>query len=130
MIYLENSELSWKPGKGVPCYTALQRKKTVHERSMSHITSSAQLTTGDTHSIQKCSYGGEPHLSSKCNIITDLTARRAILRGKGKCFACLKSGHSDRRRNIEGSLVCGRIKFSSAVMNQASASFHDKAAKV
>ena len=32
-------------------------------------------------------------MSSKCNIITDISARRAILRKKGKCFACLKSGH-------------------------------------
>ena len=68
-------------------------KKDSARRKYEPHTSSALLTTGDTHSIQKCSYCGEPHLSSKCNIITDIAARRATLRRKGKCFACLKSGH-------------------------------------
>ena len=56
-------------------------------------TTSALFMAGNNHPIQKCSYCGEQHLSSKCNIVTDIAARRAILRKKGKSFACLKSGH-------------------------------------
>lgn len=29
----------------------------------------------------------------KCEVVTDVAARRGILRRKGKCFVCLKSGH-------------------------------------
>ena len=73
-------------------HSTAEKKDTTRRKDEPH-TSSALFTTGDTTPIQRCSYCGEQHLSSKCNIITDIAARRAILRRKGKCFACLKSGH-------------------------------------
>ncbi len=73
-------------------HTTAEKKDTIRKTNEPY-TSAALFTTGDTTPIQRCSYCGEQHLSSKCNIITDIAARRAILRRKGKCFACLKSGH-------------------------------------
>ncbi len=73
-------------------HTTAEKKDTIRKTNGPY-TSAALFTTGDTPPIQRCSYCGEQHLSSKCNIITDIAARRAILRRKGKCFACLKSGH-------------------------------------
>jgi hypothetical protein len=67
-------------------------KKDGARRKYEPSTSSALFTGSDNRSIQKCMYCGEQHLSSRCNIITDISARRAILRKKGRCFACLKSG--------------------------------------
>ena len=40
-----------------------------------------------------CTYCRRDHPSAKCNAITDVKARKAILRNKAKCFVCLKSGH-------------------------------------
>jgi hypothetical protein len=65
-------------------------KKDGARRKYEPSTSSALFTGSDNRSIQKCTYCGEQHLSSRCNIITDISARRAILRKKGRCFACLK----------------------------------------
>ncbi len=73
-------------------HSTAEKKDTIRKTNEPY-TSAALFTTGDTTPIQRCSYCGEQHLSSKCNIITDIAARRAILRRKGKCFACLKSGH-------------------------------------
>ena len=46
-----------------------------------------------------CSYCRRDHPSSKCNVITDINSRKAILRNKAKCFICLKSGHIARNCN-------------------------------
>ena len=43
--------------------------------------------------MQVCSFCDQHHLSAKCNVVTDIAARRLALRKKGKCFGCLKSGH-------------------------------------
>ena len=40
-----------------------------------------------------CTYCKQDHKSSKCTIITDVKARRAFLRNKGRCFLCLRFGH-------------------------------------
>ena len=43
-----------------------------------------------------CTYCKRNHPSSKCNVVTDVQARKNILRNKGRCFTCLKSGHKAR----------------------------------
>ena len=43
-----------------------------------------------------CSYCNKDHRSLKCNIVTSPEARKDILRKKGKCFLCLRSGHLSR----------------------------------
>ena len=40
-----------------------------------------------------CTFCKQNHSSAKCNIITNPTSRKAILRSKAKCFVCLRSGH-------------------------------------
>ena len=43
-----------------------------------------------------CTYCRRNHASSRCDVITDINGRKAILRRKAKCFICLKSGHIAR----------------------------------
>jgi hypothetical protein len=57
-------------------------KKDGARRKYEPSTSSALFTGSDNRSIQKCTYCVEQHLSSRCNINTDISARRAILRKK------------------------------------------------
>ena len=40
-----------------------------------------------------CTYCKGSHPSVKCNVVTDFSARRQLLRQKGKCFRCLRNGH-------------------------------------
>ena len=56
--------------------------------------SSSTLFSGKgPSSVPYCSYCSKQHTSASCPIVTDVAARRAILRKKGKCFLCLRSGH-------------------------------------
>ena len=56
--------------------------------------SSSTLFSGKApSSVPYCSYCSKQHTSASCPIVTGIAARRAILRKKGKCFLCLKSGH-------------------------------------
>ena len=56
--------------------------------------SSSTLFSGKSpSSVPYCSYCSKQHTSASCPIVTDVAARRAILRKKGKCFLCLRSGH-------------------------------------
>lgn len=45
-----------------------------------------------------CTYCQGQHLSARCNIVSNVAARREILRRKGKCFNCLRSAHIVRTR--------------------------------
>ena len=62
---------------------------------------SSNLYAGNEKLIS-CTYCRKNHPSSKFTVITDIKARKAILRNKAKCFVCLKSGHLARqcRSNI------------------------------
>ena len=40
-----------------------------------------------------CSFCKMEHPSNKCHVVTDLSARKAILQEKRKCFNCLRTGH-------------------------------------
>ena len=53
-----------------------------------------------------CSYCRRDHPSSKCNVITDINSRKAILRNKAKCFICLKSGYIARNCNSHRCFKC------------------------
>ena len=57
------------------------------------ITLSSLISGNKNVSVQVCSFCDQHHLSAKCNVVTDIAARRLALRKKGKCFGCLKSGH-------------------------------------
>ena len=68
----------------------------------SHATAAALFT--DTKRSQNsskfvCVFCEKEHLSRNCDVVTDHAARREILRKKGKCYVCLKSGHLARKCN-------------------------------
>ena len=46
-----------------------------------------------------CMYCTRNHKSSRCDVITDVPARKAILRKKARCFLCLKGRHVVRNCN-------------------------------
>ena len=66
------------------------------------------LYTGGQNVKVSCTYCRREHTSEKCNVITDVQARKAILRNKAKCFGCLKSGHVIR--NCLSRMKCWRCK--------------------
>ena len=41
-----------------------------------------------------CVYCSEMHFSASCQNITDINARRAILKRDRRCFSCLRKGHN------------------------------------
>ena len=51
-----------------------------------------------------CIYCKRDHPSSKCTVVTDVQARKNILRNKARCFTCLKSGH--KARNCKSKIKC------------------------
>lgn len=44
-----------------------------------------------------CTYCKRSDPSVKCNVVTDISTRRQLLRQKGKCFRCQRSGHLANR---------------------------------
>jgi len=59
--------------------------------------------TGDRFK-SKCVYCLKNHSSSRCNTITDVAARKAILERLRKCFICLGGGHIAGR--CKSSFIC------------------------
>ena len=58
--------------------------------------SSYSLLTDCTNENQQgpwCTYCKENHTSASCTVVTQISARKQILRKKGKCFVCLRTGH-------------------------------------
>ena len=45
---------------------------------------------------QVCVFCDKKHASWKCNTVTDVPARKVILRQRGRCFICLETGHISR----------------------------------
>ena len=58
--------------------------------------------------IPTCVFCDRDHPSSKCNIVSNHRARRDIVKRKGKCYVCLKSGHLARKCNSHANCYrCG-----------------------
>ena len=55
----------------------------------------AALFTSNEFNIS-CTYCRRNHPSAHCTVISDINARKAIIRNKAKCFVCLKSRHVAR----------------------------------
>ena len=51
-----------------------------------------------------CSFCNQDHQSSSCNVVTSPESRKQILKRKGKCFLCLKTGHLSR--SCQSSVKC------------------------
>ena len=82
--------LTFSPGN-------LANQGTVHkssetrEKHLPVTTASALFSQSNSHPV--CVYCNQGHPSSQCSQITDIKARKPILRQKGPCFLCTKSGH-------------------------------------
>ena len=58
--------------------------------------SSYSLLTDCTNENQQgpwCTYCKGNHTSASCTVVTQISVRKQILRKKGKCFVCLRTGH-------------------------------------
>ena len=73
-------------------------------------TTSALFTEGGK-SIQQgpwCTYCKGTNPSVNCNVVTDISARKQMLRQKGRCFRCLRTGHlANQCENGEVCNICG-----------------------
>ena len=56
-----------------------------------------------------CTYCSQGHPSSQCHVVTEVQARKSILRSKGKCFLCLRGNHVIRncQSGKPNCLMCG-----------------------
>ena len=62
-------------------------------------TSSTLFSSNEGPPLNKdtwCSFCNGPHPTIRCAVVTDPETRKKILRRKGKCFGCLRSGHLSR----------------------------------
>ena len=77
-----------------------------HDRELP--TATALLTRSLT--TPKCSYCRQNHPSASCRSVSDVAARKQILRRKGRCFVCLRKNHMSRecRSNVKCSNCEGR----------------------
>ena len=55
----------------------------------------AALVTGTTPGLS-CCYCHQGHSATNCRVVTQVEARRKILRNTGRCFSCLRKGHIGR----------------------------------
>ena len=51
--------------------------------------------------ISICAFCDGEHPSHKCNVVSNHKARRDIVKRKGKCYVCLRSGHIARKCNSQ-----------------------------
>ena len=75
-----------------------KKKRHNNERRDKPLTASYLLSGADEGGSNAspsitCTYCLQQHRSTKCTVVTDVKARKSILRNKGRCFLCLKSNH-------------------------------------
>ena len=54
------------------------------------------LVTSSSPSSPTCCYCQRPHSSNSCTNVTQIEARKQILKRSGRCFCCLRRGHISR----------------------------------
>ena len=59
-------------------------------------TSASLVTDTKKEFAISCIYCRRDHPSSRCTVVTEVKARKSILRNKGRCFVCLKPSHIAR----------------------------------
>ena len=84
--------------------TSSPQRDGIRSRGKTPFTASALYAGKDNSTSPSCAFCGQHHTSIKCSIVTNVAARRAILRKKGKCFLCLRSGNL--ARNCSSNLKC------------------------
>ena len=58
----------------------------------------ASVLNSTSRTSPTCTYCKHPHASNMCKTVTDVRARKEILRKEGRCYVCLKKGHLSRDR--------------------------------
>ena len=87
-------------------YEFLKNEKGKKEESFSN---SSLLSAGKLSHTRKCLFCYKTdHYSDQCQIVTDLKARREILKKNRICFKCLKPGHT--KPNCKSSIKCYKCK--------------------
>lgn len=71
-------------------------------------TASSLVAGAADNSKNICVYCRSNHSPSRCDTVTDVKARKAILLKRGRCFVCLKFGH--RQRECTLSYKCVKCK--------------------
>jgi len=61
--------------------------------------------SGESHA-PKCCYCKQSHSSNSCQVVTDVSQRKQILRKAGRCFVCLRRNHMSRE--CRSTLKCAR----------------------
>lgn len=61
-----------------------------------HTATSLTSGTPSTSSSPLCCYCQQAHSSTTCKTVTQVDARKQILRRSGRCYACLRKGHIGR----------------------------------
>ena len=68
-----------------------------------------------------CVFCRGQHFSDKCNVVSDVEARKEFLRKAGKCFLCLRSGHVLRDcERKKGCYYCKKFSHHSAICDSQS----------
>jgi hypothetical protein len=80
------------------CFDMQPNQKEKHDRSrfntkQEHTTTSLLAQRVDQPSITCCYNCLGKHPAGRCNIVTNINARKGVLKKKGKCFNCLRTGH-------------------------------------
>ena len=77
------------------------------------------ITTGNLMTINskiKCCFCDQNHYADKCNVVTDLTTRREIIRNNKLCFRCLIPNHSIKNcRSHKKCYKCNSSKHHTAI---------------
>ena len=77
----------------------------------------AALVSG--HYDNTCSYCQGKHLSANCKTVTNVTARRNILKRSGRCFVCLKKNYISKEcQSNNKCFKCGRQHHASLCIYQ------------
>ena len=88
-LHTKENCLTFSPGN--PSYQGTVHKGSETRKKYLPVTASALFSQSNSHPV--CVYCNQEHSSSQCSQITDIKARKAIIRQKARCFVCTKSGH-------------------------------------
>ena len=78
------------------CFDSPEQKKTIYRDSLftaSNLFNSADEQASREQQVLICVFCNKDHPPSKCKNVSDVKTRITILRKKGRCFICLRSGH-------------------------------------
>ena len=82
--------------------------------------SATSLVSGGTVNPPPCCYCDKLHLPVNCDVVSEVEARKQVLRHSGRCFSCLRKGHLSRDcRSRNRCRTCGRRHHSSICGNLA-----------